>query len=92
MNSTTSPAANRPGAFAGILAASVAVLVSAFIGLVMASTAPGLGADFAGKWLTGWAIGLMFTMPVSWLSVAGVRRRSHRPSAARKPAVHARLA
>lgn len=77
---------------AGVLAALVAVLVSAFIGLAMASTAPGLGADFGGKLLTGWAIGLMFTLPVSWLSVAGVRRRSQGQHSRRRATAHPRLA
>ncbi len=92
MDTITSSSPARGGPLASLLATSAAVLVSALIGLAMATSAPGLGADFTGKWLTGWAIGLMFTLPVSWLSVAGVRRRGQRQRTPSERAAPARLA
>lgn len=92
MNATTTSPPTRSDWLPGLAAASVAVLVSAVMGLTMATLAPGLGADFVGKLLTGWAIGLMLTLPASWLWVVGARHRRQRQPPRHSRVRHTRLA
>ena len=92
MNATTPSEPRRSEWLTGLVAATATIFISALIGLGMAMLAPGLGAHFGAKWLTGWTIGLMFTAPASWLAMVGVRHHRGSRDSRHHRTRHSRLA
>lgn len=58
---------NPPNRFRRFLPPLFAVLASAVISLALSQVNGGLGADFVGRWLIGWASLSIWALPIAWL-------------------------
>lgn len=81
---------NPPNRFRRFLPPLLAVLASAVVSLALSQVNGGIGADFVGRWLIGWASLSIWALPIAWLltsrlpGLAAHQRRQAEPAVRRR--------